>query len=71
MPSGEVLGAAGVAKLLRVSERTARRRLAEWHRAPEKAPRVELLPGDRRGRSGYQTTRDEISRCYPEINDDG
>lgn len=67
---GDRLGWRGVAKLLIVSESTARRRLADWYTAPEHtAPRTELAPGDRRGRSAYTTTRAEIARHYPEIDD--
>ena len=43
-PGEARLEAPAVAKLLRCSERTARRRLAEWHRAPpDTAPATKLL----------------------------
>ena len=43
---------------------------AVWHRAPANtAPRVKLLGGWRRGRRSYYTTRAEIARYYPEIDD--
>lgn len=70
-PGVERLEAPAVAKLLRCSERTARRRLAEWHRAPpDTAPATKLLwDFRRRGRSSYFTTRSELARYYPEIDD--
>lgn len=61
----------GVVRLLVLTKRTARRRLAAWAAAPDgTAPRTELTTG-RRGRSTYTTTRAEIARYYPEIDDDG
>jgi hypothetical protein len=65
------LEARAIAVLLRVSVPTARRRLRGWHSAPPgTAPRTELLPDvRRRGRSSYFTTRDELARYYPEIDD--
>lgn len=60
-----------VARALLFSERTAQRRLAEWFAAPlGTAPRTELRPDPtRRGRSSYTTTRAELVRYYPEIDD--
>lgn len=67
VPLAEVrLGAAEVALVLRTSERTARRRLASWHRAG--APRVELERSPR-GEPRYTITRAELARAIPEIND--
>lgn len=65
------IGADQLAKLLRVSVRTARRRLADWHRAPAgTAPSVAIRPDHRRrGRSSYFTSRAELARFYPEITD--
>lgn len=65
------LDAKAVAMLFRVSLPTARRRLASWHAAPAgTAPQTKKTPRvGRRGRSSYFTTRDELARFYPEIND--
>lgn len=65
------MGRREVAKLLLLSERSAKRRLRDWYTAPEHtAPRTELAPDpSRRGRSAYTTTRAEIARYYPEIDD--
>ena len=67
------LGWRDVARLLVLPKRTAQRRLVEWATAPDgTAPRTELTPPQgRRGRSAYTTTRAEIARHYPEIDDDG
>lgn len=68
--ASDAIDAVTVAAILRCSPRTARRRLAVWHRAPANtAPRVKLLGGWRRGRRSYYTTRAEIARYYPEIDD--
>lgn len=61
------LGVAEVAEALRVSDRTARRRLAAWHAAGE--PRVERAPS-RRGEPAYMIERAELARAIPEIDDD-
>ncbi len=65
------IGPAELAKLLRCSVRTARRRLAEWHSAAKgTAPAVGIRSDHRRrGRSSYFTTRPELVRFYPEIDD--
>lgn len=70
MQSAEI-DAKTLAPLLRVSVETARRRLAEWHTAPAgTAPATELRPRpNRRGRSRYVTTRHELARHIPEIDD--
>lgn len=68
---GDEVDAKTLAPLLRVSVETARRRLAEWHTAPAgTAPATELRPRpNRRGRSRYVTTRHELARHIPEIDD--
>lgn len=73
------LEARDVAKLLIVSVVTARRRLSSWYRAteasksngtPPDAPHTQLCSDFlRRGRSSYFTTRAELAKYYPEIND--
>lgn len=67
LPLAEVrLGVADVARLLRTSERTARRRLAAWNRTG--TPRVERVPS-RRGEPALTITRAELARAIPEIDD--
>lgn len=67
LPLAEVrLGAAEVARELRTSERTARRRLASWHRAG--SPRVERVRSPR-GEPAYTITRAELARVIPEIDE--
>ena len=65
-PVEACLGVGEVARMLRVSDRTARRRLADWHRAG--APRVEREQS-RRGEPRYTITRAELARAIPEIDD--
>lgn len=77
--SPDRLEARDVAKLLFVSLATARRRLTAWCAATLRAdrdgtpltePRTVLAPDPtRRGRSAYTTTRAELARAYPEIDD--
>lgn len=65
-PAEVRLGVDAVARALRVSPRTARRRLAAWHSTG--APRVERVPS-RRGEPSYTITRAELLRAVPEIDD--
>lgn len=68
LPTAEVrLGAAEVARALRVSTVTARRRLASWHAAG--SPRVERVRSAR-GEPRYTITRAELARAIPEIDED-
>lgn len=69
---GDEVDAEALAKLLRRSVETARRRLARWHKAPAgTAPATELLPRpDHPGRSRYVTTRLELARYLPEVADE-
>jgi hypothetical protein len=55
-----------VARELRVSVPTARRRLRRWHTTG--TPRVERVPS-RRGEPSYTITRAELLRAVPEIDD--
>ena len=67
LPTAELrLGAADVARELRVSVPTARRRLRRWHTTG--TPRVERVPS-RRGEPSYTITRAELLRAVPEIDD--
>lgn len=61
------LGVGEVARMLRVSSRTARRRLADWHRAG--SPRVERVRSAR-GEPRYTITRAELAQAIPEIDED-
>ncbi len=67
LPTAEVrLGAAEVARELRVSAPTARRRLREWHAVG--SPRVER-ERSRRGEPRYTITRAELARAIPELDE--
>lgn len=67
LPLAEVrLGVAEVARALRVSPATARRRLARWHQ--HGGPRVERVRSAR-GEPAYTITRAELARAIPEIDD--
>jgi hypothetical protein len=67
----EELDAKALAPLLGVGPKTAQRRLAEWYRAaPGTAPATLLRPRPgRAGRPRYVTTRAELARHLPEIDD--
>ncbi len=65
-PAEVRLGVDAVARALRVSTRTARRRLASWHQ--HGTPRVERVRSAR-GEPSYTITRAELARAIPEIDD--
>lgn len=62
------MGYRELAKALRTSPRTAQRRLAEWHESGS-GPRVTLSRHGRAGRPALVTTRAELARAIPEIDD--
>lgn len=65
-PAEVRLGVAEVARALRVSVPTARRRLARWHTTG--TPRVERVRSAH-GEPRYTITRAELLRAVPEIDD--
>lgn len=67
LPTAEVrLGASEVARAMRVSLPTARRRLAAWHTAG--SPRVEREKSPR-GEPRYTISSAELARAIPELNE--